>query len=531
VTQLASPSSRRHGEGRGPLDAEHLLRRPAPASPEYSLEPPRGRHATPRGQGFERVVGWTILGSIVPGSGLIAAGRRGLGGFVVTVTVLLTLAAAGAALMVDPTTFVASLLGDPNKILLVAGGMIALALGWMIVVLTTHSATRRYGTLTGGQRMLATLLVLSLIGAVAVPTVYAAQDALLARDTLNTIFTRSNSPLNKNSKVPNTTKADPWAGVPRVNVLLMGSDAGLDRTGIRPDTMIVASINTQTGKTVLISLPRNLQHAPFPPGSKGAEAFPDGFYCYNAAARTNTECLLNALWTWGDGHPAYYPGDKHPGLTATVQAIEQLTGLTIDQYVMLNLRGFEDFVDAIGGVTINAKSKIPVGGHGNRGDADYSAPTSWIKPGVQRMDGYHALWYARSRQFTSDFDRMGRQRCVIGAVVGQANPAALALGFADILRTLQKNFLTSIPTNQLNAWVTLALRVKKSKITSLAFTDAVINTVHPNVTKMHRLVQNAINPPTPTPTAASPSTSTSPTKPKPRTTTPASQAADLTEVC
>jgi LCP family protein required for cell wall assembly len=319
-----------------------------------------------------------------------------------------------------------------------------------------------------------------------------------------------------------------------VNVLLMGGDSGLDRVGIRPDTIIVASIDTKSGNTVLISLPRNLQRVPFPPDSKGAELYPNGFYCTNANG-ANTECLLNALWTWGDDHRDYYPKSKTPGLTATVEGIEQLTGLKIDQYVMLNLRGFEDFVDAIGGVTINAKSRVPVGGHGSPGDpGGYSPPTSWIEPGRQHMNGYHALWYARARQYSSDFDRMQRQRCVIGAVINQANPASLALGFSQIMTTLKKNFLTLIPLKDVEAWVTLAGRVKQGKITSLAFTDTVINTVRPDVEKMHELVKQAINPPANT---AAPNPSASATaKKKTKKVVPVApaetgQATDLTQVC
>ena len=95
---------------------------------------------------------------------------------------------------------------------------------------------------------------------------------------------------------------------------------------------------------------------------------------------------------------------------------------------------------------------------------------------------------------------MQRQRCVIGAVVQQANPAKLALGFAEIMTTLKKNFLTSIPLSDVDAWVTLAPRVKRGKIPSLAFTDSVINTASPDVQKMHDLVTAAINPPAKTST-------------------------------
>ena len=536
MTQLASPSSR---HGRGEPDARHAnpahflpsLTSPAPLSDV----PPRGRHATTQGQNFERIIGWTLLGSLIPGSGLIASGRRRAGTVVLAVTVLLTLCGAVAVMVVDPIEFAKTLLSDPNKILIVAGLAILLVLGWIGVVVSTHAATRRFGDLTGGQRTLATLLVASLIALVAVPTAFGAKNAYLADDAIRTMFRGDATPLSKDAKAPDASKPDPWANLPRVNILLMGGDSGLDRIGIRPDTMIVASIDTRTGNTVLVSLPRNLQHVPFPAGSKGAELFPNGFYCTDPNG-VNTECLLNALWTWGDGHPAYYPGDKHPGLTATVQAIQQLTDLNIDQYVMLNLRGFEDFVDAIGGVTVNARSRVPVGGHGSPGDpGGFTPPSEWISKGVQHMNGYHALWYARARQYSSDFDRMQRQRCVIGAVINQANPTSLALGFSQIMTTLKKNFLTSIPLKDVDAWVTLALKVKKAKITSLAFTDTVINTTRPDVAKMRELVKKAINPSSSTPTTAvKPSPTAGATNTKkvvPVAPAETGQATDLNAVC
>jgi LCP family protein required for cell wall assembly len=532
VTQLAS--SARHGntgpdEGYRPYRGHGFMPAPEPDGPA------RGRHATPLGQGFGHVISWTLLGSIIPGAGLIAAGRRLAGGLALGVTALVGLIAFIGYLTVDRVRFAASFLADPNKILIAAGILLLLVLGWIAVVIATHSATRRYSNLSTPQRVLASMLVTALIGAVAVPTAVGAQDAWLANDAIRNVFQTGSGLLSKSSKAPDTTKPDPWANVPRVNVLLMGGDSGADRIAVRPDTMIVASIDTKTGNTVLISLPRNLEHVPFPPGSKGADTFPNGFYCTNASG-VNTECLLNALWTWGDDHASYYPGDKHPGLTATVEGIEQVTGLNIDQYVLLNLRGFEDFIDAIGGLTINAKSRVPIGGHGNPGDpGGYSPPTGWIKPGVQHMNGYRALWYARARQYSSDFDRMNRQRCVIGALVQQANPAAIALGFANIMRTLKKNFMTSIPLQDVDAWVKLALRVKKAKVTSLAFTDQVIKTYHPDFDKMRRLVQQAINPPKPTTT---PTPSTGPTTTKKKTTTKKTptpsetgQATDLTAVC
>ena len=77
---------------------------------------------------------------------------------------------------------------------------------------------------------------------------------------------------------------------------MLGSDAGSDRTGMRTDTVIVASIDTKTGRTVLFSLPRNLQGVPFPAGTPQAAAYPNGYRC------PDQSCMLNALWQFGVEH-------------------------------------------------------------------------------------------------------------------------------------------------------------------------------------------------------------------------------------
>src|SRR6185295_1847380 len=61
---------------------------------------------------------------------------------------------------------------------------------------------------------------------------------------------------------------------PRLNILLLGGDAGPGRVGTRTDTVILASINTKTGDTALISLPRNLTHMPFPVALTAAQVLP-----------------------------------------------------------------------------------------------------------------------------------------------------------------------------------------------------------------------------------------------------------------
>ena len=106
--------------------------------------------------------------------------------------------------------------------------------------------------------------------------------------------------------------------------------------------MIVARLDTKTGATVLFSLPRNLQRVRFPRGTPAAAAYPSGFYCVNPANGVNTDCLLNGIWTFAENHAGdYYRGVRNPGLTATMQAAETVTGLSINNYVMIDLKGFK----------------------------------------------------------------------------------------------------------------------------------------------------------------------------------------------
>jgi LCP family protein required for cell wall assembly len=248
--------------------------------------------------------------------------------------------------------------------------------------------------------------------------------------------------------------------------------------------------------------------------------------------------MINALWQFGMEHKnQYYKGDKNPGLTATRQGVEQALGLNIDDYVMVDLRGFMGFVDAIGGVTINVARRIPVGGH--RGaDGVERGVTSYIKPGRQLLNGYQALWFARSRSDSDDFERMRRQRCVIGAVTQQANPQTIATHLSGIMQAAKDNIRTSIPLNQLDAWVTLTMRVKKAHVRSLTFTNSVIASGNPDFDKMHDLVQKALVPPaaTPKPSAsasASPSSTkkASTRKPTAKPTPEGSTAVDVNQVC
>jgi LCP family protein required for cell wall assembly len=487
---------------------------------EQEEETPLGTNdPPPTRRGFSWVMLWTILGAVVPGTGLIVAGRRWIGSALLGLLALAAAALAGLAFFGNPLKKSISLAVSPRQLLTLAIVAVVVALLWVAVIVLTNTQLRRSANLSRGQSVFSWLIVAALVVGVGLPAYEISNYALIQRGivTSDSVFQGN---VDNTGIRPNTTKADPWAGQPRVNVLLIGSDAGEDRIGVRPDTMILASIDTKTGNTVLFSLPRSLQRARFAPGSPGARAWPRGYWC------PNEQCLLNAVWTWAEDYPGYAK-KKHPGLTATEDAVEGVTGLHVDNYVMLNLQGFRDFVDAIGGITVDVHKRLPIGGDGNPASPIYHKATGgWIEVGNnQHLSGYRALWFARSRWMYDDYDRMQRQRCVIGDVVNQADPVTLALNFPKIAKTLKKNLSTGIRTSELQAWVDLSQRIKGGTVKSLPFTDKVINTVHPNIRAIHRLVSEAI-----TASVSPTSTSTASPKPLPSTVPSTGSSASPTKV-
>ena len=305
------------------------------------------------------------MGSLLPGAGLIAAGRRTAGKVLVTLTVLVVGGLVAFALFGDTTSFALHFATNTNNLLLVACGAVLLALLWAFVVLGTHMSLRRFASLTGPQRALSTLLVASIIAAGGMVAAQAANYSLIGRTTLQAI-TSSGSETEHPARL-HAGQPDPWAGVQRVNVLLIGSDAGPDRDGIRTDSTILASIDTHTGDTLLIGIPRNLENVPFPPGTPMAEQFPNGYTCDNPT----DPCLFNALWQFGVQNAknaqspayAYYHRYKNPGLQATIDGVQQITKLDVNEYLILDLDSFKAFVNAMGGIDVNVQRPIPVGGH------------------------------------------------------------------------------------------------------------------------------------------------------------------------
>src|SRR5690606_17228283 len=212
-----------------------------------------------RNERYGRFLGLTALGTLLPGSGLIAAGKRRLGTFILFLLgFALVIALAVVALV--PQSELASYAGDRQMLFVIGAGLAITAVIWLAIAIGSHRSLEPDG-LPPGRRLGGALVVIVAASLVVAPMAVGSRYAFTQRDLIGAISG------GHSNTTPDIDEADPWADKPRLNVLFLGGDAGEGREGLRPDTQIVASIDTETGATTMISLPRNLGNVPFPEGT------------------------------------------------------------------------------------------------------------------------------------------------------------------------------------------------------------------------------------------------------------------------
>ncbi|MPN12658.1 Transcriptional regulator LytR [bioreactor metagenome] len=135
---------------------------------------------------------------------------------------------------------------------------------------------------------------------------------------------------------------------------------------------------------------------------------------------------------------------------------------------MVDMAGFQGLIDALGGITLDIRKDVPMGG-------GTSPILGWIRAGdAVHLDGLHALWFARSREGSSDFERMQRQKCVMTAVLHQADPVTVVAKF-DALAAAGGNILTTdMPRSDIGRLTDLALKARTVPISSISFVPPLI---------------------------------------------------------
>lgn len=416
--------------------------------------------------------------TLVPGWGQLAANRPVLGKILVFITGLVAITALTVFLFVEPVELYAWL-ADPDVLLIVVLANLAFA---VIRLFSTGHAW----VVSGGRRWFAGIFLAAIV---AIPHAAIAWVGLETRDSIMKVFPTSTpvaaapatTTTSTSATLPPTTTttlatttttklvlkpvvsapgevgADeidlddlpPWRpfGKERLNILLLGGDAGPGRAGLRTDTIMVASIDPVSGDTALIGLPRNF----------GGVALKDGTV---VPVRR-----LNHVYGWAQEEAGRFKGPD-PGAAAIRDVVENITGFEIDHYMLVDLTGFADLVDAFGGVSLN----VPITVNGPLYDPETGGyQMVRIEAGDRTLDGGHALAYARARYDSSDYVRMGRQRCILAAMARDAAPLELMARFDDLLTVIENKMSTDVPAELLPELVRLAPRVELKRIRVVGF--------------------------------------------------------------
>jgi LCP family protein required for cell wall assembly len=417
-----------------------------------------------------------LMTLLVPGSAQTAAGNRRLGRIALRVTLTVwALALAAVVLLIVSRSTLISLLTNPVTSLLLIIGLTGLAIGWAALFINTLRLIRPVLLAPRIRGAVIAALVLAMVlssGSLG----YAAYLLNVSRDAISSIFAASGPAM------------EPSEG--RYNFLMMGGDAGADRTGRRPDSLSVISVDAKTGKSAIISVPRNLQNAQFSKDSPMRKIYPDGYDC-------GDECLINAINTEvTNEHKDLYPGVEDPGAQATMEAVSGTLGIKVQAYVLVDMDGFAKLIDAMGGIRIKAGGWVPISGETiDEANGIHGMPLGWIPAGDNTLDGYHALWYGRSREFVDDYSRIARQQCVQQAMIKQLDPATLLSKFEDIVKAGTKVVDSNVSAAQLGSFVDLAMKSKGQEVSRLTIGppdfDASFSTV-PNFRQIHDRVDKLL---------------------------------------
>lgn len=277
-----------------------------------------------------------------------------------------------------------------------------------------------------------------------------------------------------------SARADPAGRADVATILLLGGDAGPGRWSLRTDTMMLFSVHRPSGRASLISIPRNLMRLRFPPGSALADRYPTGF----------TD-LANAVYpvvqSRSELRDAYsgVPG-VDPGVVALAEGIGCSLDVTIDDYVLIDMRGFVDLVDAVGGVTVDVPQAVPMPGYIPNQPDDY--PTT-IGPGEIHMNGSTALGYVRSRSADSDYQRTARQRLLLAALGSQVGAGDVLGAYGRVTAALGDSLRTSLSPDEL-ADTLAVIGGETAIVESVGLVPPVVNVNQPNWPELAQIVSD-----------------------------------------
>jgi LCP family protein required for cell wall assembly len=382
-----------------------------------------------------------LLSFVFPGLGQAYAGQRRLAAILAAPVVLL---AVGAVLVA--TLFVDELRNDLLSASFLTAALVADVglMGWRLFAIAQVGFDRPRRVAGIG------LVVLLLVGTVAM---HAWAGVVVGRlnTTLGDVFSgsgRGGPVVDRPHGGPLNRPEYRWDGTERINFLLLGVDAGPGRDESLTDTILAVSIDPVAKTAVMISVPRDTGFVPLADRS----IYPDGVYPKK----------INELATEASRNPELWCPDLPPaaatacGLRTLERSIGLYLGITIQFYAQVDLEGFAEMIDAVGGVTLC----LP----GTMIDPEYGGPT-WTALGIElpagcsEYDGVHALAFARIRKgwielpdgtldYQNDFKRSERQQEVLLQLRREFASADLLFELPSLLEAVGATVSTDFPRSK-----------------------------------------------------------------------------------
>lgn len=257
------------------------------------------------------------------------------------------------------------------------------------------------------------------------------------------IYSGPDSAASAPTAIPSAVPQLDRQGNDLVNIVLLGDDSEITgETVARTDSMHILSINRTTGTVAMLSIPRDL-------------------YVFIPSW---TMQRINAAFPYGES-----VGWTDGGFGLLRQTLFYNLGINVHYYAMVNLSGFKTLIDTIGGVDLAVdcaiqdlplmESEIPEGAYPVGEDGEYVLPV-----GYYHMDGAEALWYARSRNSSSDFDRGPRQQQLLRAMWRTVRDNGLISQAPTLISEGLANVRTNMALEDILSLVPLAAEIDSSRI-------------------------------------------------------------------
>ena len=179
----------------------------------------------------------------------------------------------------------------------------------------------------------------------------------------------------------------------------------------RSDALLVATLNNKEKSVKLVSIPRDS-------------------YVY-VPGRGRNDKITHA--------------HAFGGVPGTIETVEGMLDIPIDYYVKMNFNAFIEVVDALGGIEAEVPYKLTELDENDK-------RTVHLEPGMQQLNGKHALALARTRKLDNDIERGKRQQMLLKSIMRQATSIKSVTKYGDLIDAVGDNMKTNMTFSEMKSF-------------------------------------------------------------------------------